>query len=96
MAFCLLWDKYETALLIDTYLHIEQGKISRRAGITSLSKQLRQKAIEKGLEIDDVYRNENGISMQLEKIAGLFHSRTETWQHNTSVFMKIENSLIIL
>ena len=54
------WDKFEAALLIETYWNIRNGKISRKEAAASLSKLLRDRMPEN--EIDETYRNENWIN----------------------------------
>ncbi len=66
------WDEYETALLIETFWKIEEEHDKKNYLIEKLSHTLRKIAVNKGLEIDDVYRNVNGISMQLAPIAHAF------------------------
>ena len=56
------WDQYEAALLIETYIRILNNPKSRESYISELSKKLRNRAINNGIQIDDVYRNVNGIS----------------------------------
>lgn len=63
------WNKYEIALLIDTYVSISEGKISRKEGIALLSKRLRAKVISQGGSINEQYRNENGIQLQMAAMA---------------------------
>ena len=89
MALRILWDKYETALLIDLYLRIEGGVVDKAVGIRQLSKELRKRAIDAGIEIDDVYRNENGIIMQLGKIERLMTRREGATKHNTKIFVDV-------
>ncbi len=72
MAIRIKWDQYETALLIDTFWKIENNPQEKKKYIEQLSEQLRAKAINEGIDIDDVFRNENGISMQLSPIAHAF------------------------
>ena len=66
------WDKYETALLIDTYWNIKRGIITTKEAIKDLSKKLRQRAINDGNCIDDIFRNENGIKLRLAEIETIF------------------------
>ena len=40
-------------------------KIERKQAAKDVSKQLRQLAVEKGIAIDDKFRNENGIRLQV-------------------------------
>jgi len=64
MAVRIPWDKYEAAILLEACLRVEQGAISRSTAITYVSNTLRKRAVSRGLEIDAIFRNENGISMQ--------------------------------
>ncbi len=66
------WDQYETALLIETFWKIEEAQEKKNDLIEKLSLTLRKIAINRGIEIDNVYRNVNGISMQLAPIAHAF------------------------
>ena len=59
------WDTYETALLLDMYFRIERGEITRSRAISELSERLRALGVKRGIKIDDIYRNENGISTHL-------------------------------
>ena len=67
------WNEYETALLIEGFMKIESSPELKSKIISELSNNLRMMAINSGLEIDDVYRNVNGISMQLGSIAHIFY-----------------------
>ena len=55
------WDIYEAAVLLDGYLKALQAKQPKAQIVKRVSADLRQMAINRGLEIDDIYRNENGI-----------------------------------
>lgn len=72
MAIRIKWDEHETALLIDTFWKIEKDPSAKKQLISKLSSDLRRKAINSGVVIDETYRNENGISMQLVPIAHSF------------------------
>ena len=76
MAVRVPWDKYEAAVLLDACLRVEQGKISRSSAITHVSNTLRKRAVSKGLEIDAIFRNENGISMQFSAMANCLHHKS--------------------
>ena len=65
------WDEYETVLLIDTCVKVLNKAWSPKEAIRRLSGALRKRAIDAGLEIDDVYRNEAGISYQLSNMQQL-------------------------
>ena len=60
-----VWDKYEIALLIDTCEKVLNGTIPRKAAIKQLSTTLRERAVSRGKNIDGVFRNENGIALQM-------------------------------
>lgn len=87
VAIRVLWDKFETALLIDAWLSIEAGKLSRQSAVITLSEQLRNRAKSQGMNIDDVFRNENGISMQLNNVQRLMNKEPGANQHNTKIFI---------
>lgn len=65
------WDKYETALLFKAYENIVSGE-SFKTEAVKLSNTLRQYAVNRGLEIDDTYRNVNGMNMHIAKVQYLF------------------------
>lgn len=81
----ITWDKYETALLIEGFWKIENKLASRSDVISVLSKALRKKAVNQGITIDDTFRNENGISMQLSNIAKAFFPNRPA-MHRTAIF----------
>lgn len=89
MALRVMWDRFETALLIDTYLKIANGELTRKVAVSQLSKQLRKQAIDRGLNIDDVYRNENGITLQLVQVQRLMEQVPGAEKHNTKVFIEM-------
>ena len=67
------WDIYENALIIETYLSCKDLPHKDQVPyLETLSKNLRQIAKNKGLKIDDTYRNLNGMNMQFQSIKYLF------------------------
>lgn len=72
MAIRIVWDEYETALLIDTFWQIEKSPDRKQELIKRLSDALTQKALKSGVTIDEKFRNVNGITMQLSPIAHAF------------------------
>lgn len=66
------WDKYEAALLLEYCIKIENKELTRTEAISTVSQILRSRAIRNGLEIDDVFRNENGIGMQLSAMRNCY------------------------
>lgn len=65
MANKILWDKYEAAILLDALVSSYEGRISRKEAIESVSSELRNRAKKKGLEVDDIFRNINGITLRM-------------------------------
>ena len=56
------WDKYEAAILLEGLLASMKGELTRSAAIKVVSRDLREMALHRGVEIDEVYRNANFIS----------------------------------
>lgn len=61
----VVWNKFEAALLVDTYEKVAKGELLRKAAIAKLSRRLRYRKIMNGIEVNEKYRNENGIQLQL-------------------------------
>ena len=72
MAIRIPWDKFEAALLLNYCIKVEIGEISKAEAVTTVSQILRNRAIRKGYEIDDVFRNENGINMQISSMRNCY------------------------
>ena len=60
------WDEYETALSIEAFWKIEENKSSKNEVLIRLSNDLRKRAVNNGMKIDDTFRNLNGIGLQLD------------------------------
>ncbi|MCD8373815.1 MAG: hypothetical protein LUC20_01730 [Oscillospiraceae bacterium] len=69
-------DIYEAAILLDGLLDIIGEKASRSNVITKTSRDLRQMATNRGIEIDDTYRNVSGIDMQIKSMESAFYRKT--------------------
>lgn len=102
MAIRIPWDQYESAFLLYYCLEIEQKNISCKEAITLISQKLRARAVAKGYEIDNIFRNENGISMQLSamrncylgkvqglKFSKLFQDVVKLYHENRVAFQQI-------
>ena len=61
MAIRIPWTKHEVALLIDACIKFDTTQSERAEVIKDLSQKLRKLAKKNKIEIDDIYRNENGI-----------------------------------
>ena len=97
------WDEYETALLVEAYIKVtENGELKIKI-LQELSANLRQMAVNKGLEIDEAFRNLNGMMWQysfIEKTfnksglgqhlpAKVFRDIVELYVHNREKFDEI-------
>ena len=83
-----IWSSFEVALLIDEYWRIENGQITKKQAVSEISSMFRQYAVNQGIDIDETYRNENGISMRFEELRYLF-TGGKTGIKNTSKLFRI-------
>lgn len=91
MAIRIPWDKYEVAILIDASIKVINNEKERKIAIKEVSQKLRQKAINIGIIIDDIYRNENGISMQMNIIISLIQNKTSGLHNASKLFTEVVN-----
>lgn len=70
-----IWNKHEVALLIDTYLKVTEKGIEKLPALIELSRRLRSIATNTGAEIDDTYRNLNGMQWQYAFIERAFQEK---------------------
>ena len=80
------WDKHETALLIEAYWKIKADKSLKGAIVAALSSSLRKRA---SFDIDDTYRNENGINMRLGELDYLFSSGSVGLKNTSELFREM-------
>ena len=76
MARQVAFTKHEAALLLDAYLKVLSGELSRMDSVKECSRMLRTMAVNSGVEIDDIYRNVNGISFQMASMESAYQGRT--------------------
>ena len=62
------WDIYEAVILLDGYLETLRANRSKTQIVKHISADLRRMAVNRGIEIDNIYRNENGISYQIQSM----------------------------
>ena len=89
VAMRIRWDKYETAILIDTCIKVINNKVDRYTAIQSVSAKLRKRATNSGLLIDNVYRNETGIEMQMDKIMSIIQGEEPKLRNASKVFFEM-------
>lgn len=74
MATKIPWDIKESILLLHATIKVEEEKESRAEIVKNVSSDLRKLAQSRGLHIDESYRNENGISLQIVRTPSLCES----------------------
>ncbi len=62
------WDKYEVSLLIDACEHVIHNAVPKSQMVKELSAALRNRALKNDVKIDEVFRNQNGIALQMNKM----------------------------
>lgn len=70
------WDKYEAVILLEGLLASMKGELTRSAAIKAVSRDLRTMALHRGMEVDEVYRNTNGISFQMKSMESAYLGHT--------------------
>ena len=61
----IVWNEHEQAVLLQALIDVLNGKTERKEAISEVSKRLRKEAESSGIKIDEKFRNENGISLQM-------------------------------
>ena len=83
------WDKYEVALLINSYIHIKSGTEEKIPELKKLSDKLRRKAKNEGLIIDETFRNLNGMQWQLGFVDCAFKNKSFATHSPSKMFRKM-------
>lgn len=94
MAVRIPWDKYETAILIDACIKVQNNILSKESAVSEVSADLRKLAISRGYEIDDIFRNENGISMQMTIMSTLLQNKPSGLHNASKLFSDIRDIYI--
>ena len=66
------WDEYEAVILLDIFLRTIEGEFTRQKAIKYASEILRNLAISRGEQIDEIFRNENGIFFQMQSMEAAY------------------------
>ncbi len=69
------WNIHEAVILLDGYLETLHDNCPKLRVVKRVSADLRQMAINRGLTIDDTYRNENGISYQIQSMDSAYKGK---------------------
>lgn len=69
------WDIFEAVILLDGYLEALQENQPKARIAKRISADLRQMAVNRDIKIDNIYRNENGISYQIQSMDSAFKGK---------------------
>lgn len=83
------WDKFEVVLLIDSYIQIKEQKKNKNEVLKKLSCKLRKKAQKSGMNIDDTFRNLNGMQWQIKFIDCAFNNKNFGNHSPSKMFRKM-------
>ena len=96
------WDIYEAVILLDGYLDTLRTNRLKAQIVKRISADLRRMAVNRGFEIDNIYRNENGVSYQIQSMDSaykgkkvyvpatrLFKETIEMYRTDTEKYFKI-------
>lgn len=72
MANEMAWSRQEAAILLDGYIEVIKENLPRSYIIKRVSTDLRKMAVNNGIEIDDIFRNKNGIYFQLQSMESAY------------------------
>ena len=89
MAERIMWDKYEAAILLEAVLNVEANIERKNDAIERVSKQLRSMAKNRGFSIDDIYRNTNGISMQMVAMKATAFDIESKMRSHSKIFCEV-------
>lgn len=59
------WDMSEAVIMLNALISAREGRMSRKDAIEAVSSELRARAKRNGIEVDDIFRNVNGITLQM-------------------------------
>jgi hypothetical protein len=99
----IMWSREEAVILLDALIQVVEGKIDRKSAITAVSLELRTRAQNNGRVIDEVFRNENGITLQmsgmeyiltdgkrgLKKPVKVFKEAVDLYRYDKAEYLKI-------
>lgn len=89
MAVKALWSREEAIILLDALIQTLDGKIDRNTAVSAVSEELRKRAKDNGQDIDDVFRNTNGISLQMRSMEYLFTDGLHGLNKPVRVFQEV-------
>lgn len=99
----IVWDEHEQAVLLQALVDVLNHEIERKQAISEVSKRLREEAESRGIVIDEKFRNENGISLQMNCLEyaytggktglhvtrGWYFDIVNTYQNDQNIFVEL-------
>lgn len=70
------WDKFEATVLLNNYLKCINNEMTRKEAIKLTSYELREMAKSRHIDIDDIFRNINGITFQMHSMESAYKGYT--------------------
>ena len=67
------------------------GKLTRKEAIRQVSEKLRRRAVNRGIEFDDIFRNENGITFQMSALEVAYTGKKTKLKQPTKLFVETVN-----
>ena len=86
MALKIPWEQDEAVILLDALIKVRNGDITRKDAVANVSKELRQRAINKGIEIDEIFRNIDGIGFQMSCLEYVLNDDKHGTMHASKLF----------
>ena len=83
------WTLQEAAVLLDAYLKVQEHPEQRKALVQQVSDQLRQMAVNQGLQISDTYRNYDGIFLRMYSMETAWIGKDANHFSSTKTFTEI-------
>lgn len=84
-----LWDITEAVVLLEATIQVHEGVLTRQKAISYVSKALRGKALREGIEIDEVFRNEAGITFQMYSMEAAYLGHSVNKKTATKLFAEV-------
>lgn len=91
MALRIPWDIEEAVLMLDMLLKSLDGKLTRKEAIRQVSEKLRRRAVNRGIEFDDIFRNENRITFQMSALEVAYTGKKTKLKQPTKLFVETVN-----
>jgi len=91
MAIRIPWNEDEAIIIVDAFYQYKDGKIKKSEAVKRVSERLREIALYKGIEIDEVFRNTNGISMQMATLEHIYSEGKNGLRSGSKLFREVMN-----